>query len=115
MDITRMHPGPRMSQIVVHGDTLYLSGKTASQPDADTGAQTRDILGQIERLLEEAGSSKSNLLAATVYLAEIRDFNAMNEVWDAWIDPDNPPARTTVQARLARPNIRVEITVIAAR
>lgn len=115
MDITRMHPGPRMSQMVIHGDTIYLAGQVASNPDGDTAAQTRDVLAKIDALLHEAGSDKSKLLSATVYLADIRDFSAMNEVWDAWVAAGNPPGRTCVQARLARPAIRVEITVIAAR
>ena len=115
MDITRINAGPRMSQIVMHGDTIYLAGQVASNPDGDTAAQTSDVLAKIDARLKEAGSDKSKLLSATVYLADIRDFNAMNEVWDAWVAPGNPPGRTCVQARLARPNIRVEITVIAAR
>ena len=115
MDITRHHKGPRMSQIVVHGNTVYLAGQVADKHDGDTAEQTRDVLGKIERLLQEVGSSKANILATTVYLADIRDFAAMNAVWDAWIDPENPPARTTVEAKLARPHIRVEMTVIAAK
>lgn len=115
MDITRLNPGPRMSQIVIHGDTIYLSGNVASTQDPDTGAQTREVLSKIDALLQEAGSNKSKLLSATIYLADIRDFSAMNEVWDAWVDPANTPARTTVQALLARPSVRVEITVVAAR
>jgi enamine deaminase RidA (YjgF/YER057c/UK114 family) len=115
MEITRNRKGPRMSQIVIHGDTIYLAGNVADTQDADTGGQTRDVLRKIDALLQEAGSSKSKLLSATIYLADIRDFAAMNEVWDAWVDPDNTPARTTVQARLARASVRVEITVVAAR
>ncbi|GIX48402.1 MAG: hypothetical protein KatS3mg131_2613 [Candidatus Tectimicrobiota bacterium] len=115
MDIERRHTGPRMSQLVIHGNTIYLAGQVAERPEGDTAAQTREVLGKIERLLQEAGSSKSKILATTVYLADIRDFAAMNAVWDAWIDPANPPARTTVQARLARPELRVEMTVIAAK
>ncbi len=72
------------------------------------------MLAKVERLLEEAGSSKSRMLSATIYLADIRDFEEMNKVWDAWVDPENTPGRTTVEARLARPEVRVEVTVIAA-
>jgi enamine deaminase RidA (YjgF/YER057c/UK114 family) len=115
MDITRLHKGPRMSRMVLHGDTIYLAGNVASTPDADTSEQTREALSKIETLLQEAGSNKSKLLSATIYLADIHDFAAMNEAWDAWVDPDNTPARTTVQAKLARPSLRVEITVVAAR
>ncbi len=114
MDINRMNKGPRMSQIVVHGDTIYLAGNVANNQDAGTGAQTRDVLSKIDGLLQAAGSDKSKLLSATIYLADIRDFAAMNEVWDAWVDAENTPARTTVQALLARASVRVEITVIAA-
>ena len=115
MNITRMNPGPRMSQIVIHGETIYLAGQVADNPDGDTADQTRDVLGKIDSRLSEVGSDKSKLLSATVYLTDIRDFAAMNEVWDAWVAPGNPPGRTCVQALLARPNIRVEITVIAAK
>lgn len=115
MAITRMNVGPRMSQIVMHGDTIYLAGQVANNQAGDTAAQTRDIVAKIDRLLEEAGSDKSKLLSATVYLADIRDFAAMNEVWDAWVTAGNTPGRTCVQAKLARPSVRVEITVIAAR
>ncbi len=114
MDITRKNQGPRMSQIVIHGDTIYLAGNVATNQDGDTGAQTRDVLSKIEALLQEAGSNKSRLLSATIYLADIRDFAAMNEAWDAWVPADSTPARTTVQALLARPSVRVEITVVAA-
>ncbi|MCZ6875739.1 MAG: RidA family protein [bacterium] len=115
MDITRINPGPRMSSMVIHGETIYLAGQVAANPNGDTAAQTRDIVGKIDALLNEAGSDKSKLLAATIYLTDIRDFVAMNEVWDAWVATGNTPARTCVQASLARPNIRVEITVIAAK
>ncbi|MBI3994107.1 MAG: RidA family protein [Candidatus Lambdaproteobacteria bacterium] len=115
MQITRVNPGPRMSRAVVHGDTVYLCGHVAKDTNADTEGQTRDVLAQVEALLREAGSDKSKVLAATVYMLDIREFNAMNTAWDAWVDPTNPPARTTVEARLARPGIRVEITVTAAR
>jgi len=87
----------------------------AKDAKADAEGQTRDILGQIEALLQEVGSAKSKVLAATVYLRDIADFNAMNKAWDAWVDASNPPARTTVEAHLARPDLRVEITVTAAK
>lgn len=115
MEITRKHSGPRMSGVVMHGETIYLSGQVADNRDGGTGAQTSDILGKIERLLADAGSDKSKILSATIYLTDIRDFAAMNEVWDAWVDQGNPPARTTVEAKLAAPAVRVEMTMIAAR
>ncbi|MGE3535998.1 MAG: RidA family protein [Candidatus Tectimicrobiota bacterium] len=115
MDITRHHQGARMSQAVVYGDTIYLAGQVADNPDAGIADQVRSVLGKIERLLQEAGSSKAKLLATTIYLADLRDFATMNELWDAWVDPHHTPARTTVEAKLARPTLRVEMTVIAAR
>jgi enamine deaminase RidA (YjgF/YER057c/UK114 family) len=115
MEITRQNKGPRMSQIVQYGDTVYLAGQVSDKPEGDTGVQTRDVLSKIERLLQQAGSSKSKILATTIYLADMRDFAAMNEAWDSWVDPDNTPARATVEAKLARPSLRVEMMVIAAR
>ena len=115
METTRKHSGPRMSGVVMHGETIYLSGQVADNRDGGTGAQTSDILSKIERLLADAGSNKSKILSATIYLTDIRDFAAMNEVWDAWVDQGNPPARTTVEAKLAAPAVRVEMTMIAAR
>lgn len=113
--IQRLHPGKRLSDAVVHGSTIYLAGQVASDPAADVGAQAKDILGQIDRLLDELGSSKARLLSVTIYLVDMADFAAMNEVWDAWVPKDNLPARATVQARLARPEYRIEIQAIAAR
>jgi enamine deaminase RidA (YjgF/YER057c/UK114 family) len=113
--IQRFHPGKRLSDAVVHGSTIYLAGQVASDPAVDVSAQTKDILGQIDRLLAELGSSKARLLSATIYLVDMADFAAMNEVWDAWVSKDNLPARATVQARLARPEYRIEIQAIAAR
>ena len=116
MSVTRKHSGPRMSQIVVHGDTVYLAGQVAlDAPGASVADQTRDILQRIDQYLEEAGSSKSKSLAATIWLSDMDTFNEMNEVWDAWIDPDHPPARACVEARLAAPVFLVEIRVTAAR
>ena len=105
MEITRQNKGPRMSQIVQYGDTVYLAGQVSDKPEGDTGVQTRDVLSKIERLLQQAGSSKSKILATTIYLADMRDFAAMNEAWDSWVDPDNTPARATVEAKLARPQV----------
>lgn len=115
MTIDRRHVGPRMSQIVVHGDTVYLAGQVADDPSADVRGQTEQILAKIDRYLAEAGTSKSKLLSATVWLSDIGTFNEMNSVWDNWIDPENPPARACVESKLAAPQYRVEIGVIAAR
>jgi len=112
--IERRHIGPRMSQVVIHGDTIYLAGQVAGDPSADVVGQTRQILGRIDELLQEVGADKSRLLSATVWLADIADYGAMNTVWDAWVAPGNPPARACVEGRLAAPHYRVEIAAIAA-
>ena len=113
MTIRRIEPGPRMSQAVVHGNTAYLAGQVGA-PGESVTAQTRAVLAQIDRLLAEAGSDKSRILSATIWLADIADFPAMNSVWDNWVDPANPPARATGESRLAAPEYRVEIIVVAA-
>lgn len=114
-DIERMHTGPRMSKIVRHAGLIYLCGQTSSGSNAQGAReQTHEVLARIDALLAEAGSSRSRLLAATVHLADIGDFAAMNQVWEAWLPPGAAPARTTVQALLAAPDLRVEVTVMAA-
>ncbi len=115
MSIQRFHTGPRMSQMVIHKDTVYLAGQVANDPTQDVETQTRQILGQIDALLAEAGTDKSKLLSATIYLADIATFGAMNKAWDAWVDPANAPARATVEAKLAAPQYVVEIQVTAAK
>jgi len=114
MSIKRIEPGKRMSQAVIHGDTVYLAGQVGTA-GASVTDQTKEILGKIEKLLAEAGSDKSKLLQATIWLANMGDFAEMNAVWDAWVDPANPPARACGEARLAAPGYTVEIIVIAAR
>jgi enamine deaminase RidA (YjgF/YER057c/UK114 family) len=113
MTTKRHETGKRMSQCVVHGDTVYLAGQVASDPKADLQGQTRSVLEKIDALLAQAGTSKSNLLSAVIYLADMRHFRAMNEVWDAWVDPAGTPARATVGAALAGPEYLVEIMVVA--
>jgi len=115
-DIKRLTAGPRMSQAVVHGNTVYLAGQVAHNAQGKPVAeQTRDIVASIDRLLAEAGSSKERLLSATIWLADIGTFNEMNSVWDAWVAPGSTPARACVEAKLAAPQFTVEIAVIAAR
>lgn len=115
MPIERKHVGARMSKIVRHGDVVYLCGQTASGTAiADAAGQTREILARIDALLAEAGTDRSRLLAATVHLANMDDFAAMNAAWEAWLPAGAAPARTTVQASLAAAELRVEITIIAA-
>lgn len=116
MAIERMQKGARMSQIVVHGDVVYLAGQVALEaPDQSVTAQTQDILARTDTLLAEAGTDKSQLLSATIWLTDIRYYDEMNTVWDAWIDPANPPARACVESKLATPKYDVEIMVTAAR
>jgi enamine deaminase RidA (YjgF/YER057c/UK114 family) len=115
MNIKRHQAGPRMSQAVEYGNTVYLAGQVAA--DAKTGVvgQTEQILQQIDKLLAAAASDKSKLLSATIYLADIATFAEMNSVWDRWVDKQNPPARATVEAKLAAPQYKVEIMVVAAK
>jgi enamine deaminase RidA (YjgF/YER057c/UK114 family) len=116
MTIKRIQAGPRMSQAVAHGGVVYLAGQVAP-PDANAttvAAQTKVILDQVDRLLAEAGTSKERLLSASIWLADIGTFDQMNEVWDKWVAKGATPARATVEARLARPSLLVEIAVIAA-
>ena len=113
MTITRHNAGPRMSAAVVHGNTVYVAGQVSGDAPTAKG-QTEQILKKIDGLLATAGSSKSKLLSATVYLANMATYDDMNAAWDAWVDPANTPARATVEARLAAPRYLVEIAAIAA-
>ena len=112
--ITRIDPGARMSEAVIHGDTVYLAGQVGN-PGEDVVAQTKTVLAEIDALLARAGTDKSKILMATIWLADINDFGAMNSVWDQWVDQANPPARATSEGRLATPDYKVEIIVVAAR
>jgi enamine deaminase RidA (YjgF/YER057c/UK114 family) len=114
MSIKRLEVGKRLSQAVVHGDTVYLAGIVADDYDADVKVQTAQVLGKIDRLLASVASDKRKILTATVWLAEIGDYDAMNSVWDEWVPTGETPARACVEARLANPKIRVEIRVTAA-
>lgn len=114
MTITRFHAGARMSQAVVHNDTVYLAGQVGA-PGTSVTEQTRTILGQIEALLAETGSAKSKIISATIWLADMADFAEMNAVWDAWVGGQDAPARATGEAKLATPDYKVEIIVVAAR
>ncbi len=116
MSVQRFDTGARMSQAVVHGDTVYLAGQVAqSAPGKSVKEQTAAILAQIDGLLAKAGTDKSKLLSATIWLTDIGTFAEMNEVWDAWVAPGNTPARACVESKLAAPQYTVEIGVIAAR
>ena len=115
-EIKRIQVGPRMTQAVVHGDTVYTAGQVAqSAPGASVTKQTEAILAQIDGLLTEAETDKSKLISATIWLTDINDFSEMNAVWDAWVSPGNTPCRACVESKLAAPQFTVEIGVIAAR
>jgi len=114
MTIKRHAVGPRLSQAVVHGNTVYLAGIVASDPSADAKGQTEQILKKIDEHLAATGSHKSKLLSATIYLADMKKYDEMNSAWDAWVDPMNTPARATVEAKLAQQKFLVEIMVTAA-
>lgn len=113
MTITRHHTNDRMSQIVQHGDTIYLAGQVGTS-GASVAQQTQDCLDKIDALLAEVGSDKTKLLQTTIWLADMRDFAEMNAVWDAWVPAGNAPARACGEARLATPGFTVEIIAIAA-
>jgi len=116
MNIQRFDTGPRMSQVVVHGDTIYLAGVVANKAAGESVTkQTQEVLSIIDGHLAKAGSDKSKLLTATIYLTDMASYAEMNSVWDGWVSSGNTPARATVEARLAAPRYNVEIMVTAAR
>ena len=115
MTIARHDPSSILSQAVEHGDTVYLAGVVAKNLDNDVKGQTNEILGEIDRLLAKCGSGKSKVLQAQIWVTDIRNRAPMNEVWTAWVDPRNLPARACVEAKLADPRALVEIMVIAAK
>jgi len=116
MSIERHDIGPRMSKAVVHGDTVYLAGIVADNPKGkNVTEQTKDIVSQIDGLLAKAGTDKTKLLSANIFITDMANFAEMNAVWDAWVVPGHTPARATVEAKLAAPDYKVEIMVVAAR
>ena len=112
MTIRRIDVGPRMSDIVIHNNTVYLAGQVGE--GATVAEQTKDTLAKIDALLAKAGTSKSKLLQTIIWLDDMANFAEMNSVWDAWVDPANTPARATGEAKLAAPKYNVEIFVVAA-
>jgi len=114
MSITRNHTKTRMSQSVIHGNTVYLAGQVANDRDSNITVQTEQVLDKIDQLLTEAGSDKSHILSAQIWLASIGHFAEMNQVWDAWVPEGDAPARACIEARLASPDLLVEIGIIAA-
>jgi enamine deaminase RidA (YjgF/YER057c/UK114 family) len=115
MSINRHHGNQRMSQIVLHGETVYLAGQVATDANADITVQTQQVLQKIDSLLAEAGSDNSRILSAQIWLTSMGHFAAMNAVWDAWVPEGHAPARACIEARLASPDLLVEVGIIAAR
>ena len=116
MSIQRFETGPRMSQVVVHGNTVYLAGIVANKTAGESVTkQTQEILSIIDGYLARAGTDKSKLLSTTIYITDMKTFSEMNAVWDAWVSPGNTPARATVEVKLAAPKYNVEIMVTASR
>ena len=116
MTIQRFDTGPRMSQVVVHGDTVYLAGIVANTTAGEgVTKQTQEILSIIDGHLAKAGTNKSKLLTTTIYITDMKTFPEMNAAWDAWVSPGNTPARATVEVKLANPKYSVEIMVTAAK
>lgn len=113
--IQRQHSNQRMSQLVSFSNLIWTAGQVAKKPSEDMAGQTRQILAQIDALLSDAGSDKSHLISANIWVSDINQFAQMNEVWDAWVDKENTPARACVESRLARSELLVEIQVIAAK
>ncbi|MEN9311366.1 MAG: hypothetical protein RLY77_1491 [Pseudomonadota bacterium] len=111
--IQRLDPGPRMSEASIHNGIVYLAGQIPETADAAIEVQTAEVLAAIDALLAQAGSDKSRILRAQIFLADINDFAGMNRAWDAWVVAGNAPARATVEAKLANPAWKVEIVVTA--
>ncbi len=114
MTIARYKVGPRIAQAVKHGETIYVAGTVANDPKQDARGQTAQILRQIDEALAHFGSHKSKIVWANVWLSDMRHYDDMNAAWDAWLDKANAPARATVESRLARTDLLVEIAVVAA-
>lgn len=112
--IQRLDPGPRMSEASIHNGVVYLAGQVADDATQDIGGQTRQVLAAIDALLARAGTDKTRILRAQIFLADVGEFPGMNAVWDEWVAAGNAPSRATVEAKLARPEWKVEIVVTAA-
>ncbi|MGZ5082671.1 MAG: RidA family protein [Usitatibacter sp.] len=114
MTIQRINVGKRLSEAVVHGNTVYLAGEVPDDGTKDIAGQTEEVLAKIEKLLKQAGSDKSKLLSAQIFLPDMKDFAGMNVAWEKWVVPGQTPARATIEAKLANPAYKVEIMCIAA-
>jgi enamine deaminase RidA (YjgF/YER057c/UK114 family) len=114
MEIKRLHVGKRLSEATIHNGTVYLAGQIASDTSQDIVGQTREVLGAIDRLLAEAGTDKTRILMAQIYISDMANFPRMNEVYDTWVVQGLTPPRATVEAKLANPACLVEVVVTAA-
>jgi enamine deaminase RidA (YjgF/YER057c/UK114 family) len=112
--LRRFHVGDRLSEMAIFNRVVYLAGQVPDDATQDIGGQTRQVLVMIDRLLAEAGTDNAHILMAQIYLADLADYDGMNAVWDDWVPPGDAPPRATVQARLARPEWKIEIVVTAA-
>jgi enamine deaminase RidA (YjgF/YER057c/UK114 family) len=115
MEIKRLHVGKTLSEAAIHNGAVYLAGQIAEDLTQDISGQTREVLGHVDRLLAEAGSDKTRILMCQIFLADLSDFDAMNLIWNEWVAEGNSPPRATVQAKLAKPEWKVEIVVTAAQ
>ncbi len=114
MSIQRLNVGKRLSEAVIHNGTIYLAGEVPDDTTKDVTGQTEEVLAKIEKLLEQAGSDKSKILSAQIFLPDMKDFAGMNVAWERWVVPGQTPARATIEAKLANPAYKVEIMCIAA-
>lgn len=114
MDIKRLHVGRTLSEAAIHNGVVYLAGQIAEDLTQNIEGQTREVLGHIDRLLAEAGSDKSRILMCQIFIADLKDFEGMNAVWNEWVAEGNSPPRATVQAKLVKPEWLVEMVVTAA-
>ena len=115
MNIRRVGSGPRMSQAIIHNNVVYLAGQVpADKIGGSISEQTRNVCDRIDAALAEAGTDKRHMLTATIFLADAKNFDEMNTIWDAWVPPDATPGRATIEARLMHPGFGIEICIVAA-
>lgn len=114
MEIKRLHVGKRLSEVAIHNGTIYLAGQIAEDTTQGIVGQTREVLGHVDRLLMESGSDKTCILSCQIYIADMKDFAGMNEVWDDWVPSGHTPPRATVEAKLANPACLIEVVIVAA-
>lgn len=115
MAISRLHIGKRLSEVAIYNRTVYLAGQIAEDTQQDIAGQTREVLASVDRLLAEANSDKTLILSTQIFISNMSNFPAMNEVWDGWVAAGHAPTRATVEAKLANPACLVEIVVVAAQ